>query len=168
MICKLSSVQDFNDVVLISSHDQAIVTQCARLMSETDPWHAMGFSEDECLATLTASDIVIHVVWDGGTVSAFLASLARGVVEEPLIRIVCVRRELQGAGLGSHLLDFFESVLFPNAANLFLCVSETNVRAKVLYERRGYLAVGKFSDWIYPNQAEFLMRKTRGPRRKSV
>jgi ribosomal protein S18 acetylase RimI-like enzyme len=48
---------------------------------------------------------------------------------------------------------------FPEARNIFLCVSDFNHRARILYERCGYKQVGVLENYVVEGHAELLMRK---------
>jgi ribosomal protein S18 acetylase RimI-like enzyme len=67
-------------------------------------------------------------------------------------------------GVGSGLIDFFEKELYPDAANLYLFVSDLNPNAQRLYLRLGYVPVGALPNYNLITQTEFMFRKTRGPR----
>ena len=140
------------------------VDACASMMSDTDPWKAIGFSKEQCIEALKQPEIRIDVIANEDGIIAFLASVKRGVAMEPMIEYLCVRSDLRGEGIGSRMVQFFEEVLNPDADNLYMLVSDINPRAKTLYERLGYVAVGELPNYNLPGQTEFLMRKSRGPR----
>ena len=65
---------------------------------------------------------------------------------------------MRGTGVGSALLIHAEQY-FPEARHIFLCVSSFNARARQLYERRGYTAVGELKDYVIEGASEILMHK---------
>jgi len=63
-------------------------------------------------------------------------------------------------------MRFAEERIFRESPNVFLCVSSFNPRAKALYERLGYEAVGELNDYIVRGHSEHIFRKTIGPIRE--
>jgi ribosomal protein S18 acetylase RimI-like enzyme len=107
----------------------------------------------------------IHgVLTPAGDLCGFLASLASGLGGEPLIEYLCVAESSRNQGLGSKLITFFEDVLFPDADNLYLFVSDINPNAIRLYVRLGYQQIGAMPNFNLESQTEFLHRKSRRPR----
>ncbi|HEV2561714.1 MAG TPA: FAD-dependent oxidoreductase [Rhizomicrobium sp.] len=138
---------------------------CAEMMATTDPWKSLAFSVDQCMASLSNNQIVIHGIRSPtGEIIAFLATIEFGVGGEPLVEYLCVRRDHRNTGIGTKLMRFFEDTLFPDASNLYLFVSDINPQAARLYKRLGYEQVGALPDYNLPKQTEFLLRKTRGPK----
>jgi ribosomal protein S18 acetylase RimI-like enzyme len=52
-----------------------------------------------------------------------------------------------------------EQYFRPSARHLFLCVSSFNPRARALYERVGFRAVGELPDYFIEGASEILMCK---------
>jgi hypothetical protein len=61
------------------------------------------------------------------------------------------------------LISFFEDVLFPDADNLYMFVSDINPNAIRLYTRLGYNQVAALPNFNLESQTEFLHRKSRRP-----
>ena len=138
--------------------------RCAQLMSDSDPWKRLYFSYDQCLDSLSRPDIEVHGAWAGTEFRGFLASLAVGISSEPLLEYLCIDADHRGQGVGSELIAYFEEVLFPDADNLYLFVSDINPEAIRLYVRLGYLCVGALPNYNITSQTEFLHRKSRRPK----
>ncbi len=68
--------------------------------------------------------------------------------------------------VGTRLIKHVEEVLFPNAANLYLFVSDINPKAIDLYVRLGYSQVGALPNFNLVGQTEFLHRKSRRPKQQ--
>lgn len=83
----------------------------------------------------------------------------RGLAGSPYIASVADAETRQGVGLGTRLLDFAESRFRTDARHIFLCVSSFNARARRLYERHGYEAVGELTDYIIDGASEIVMHK---------
>ena len=82
----------------------------------------------------------------------------RGVAGSPYLASIAVAPEARGLGVGSALLDAAEA-RFPGARWMFLCVSSFNARARALYERHSYRAVGELPDYVVDGVAEILLVK---------
>jgi ribosomal protein S18 acetylase RimI-like enzyme len=134
-------------------------------MSRSSPWNVLYFSKEQCAADLALPEITVHgAVNPDGTIVGFLASLAHGIGFEPMIEYLCVEEEFRNTGVGTKLIDYFETVLFPDSDNLYLFVSDINPAAARLYVRLGYLPIGALPNFNLESQTEFLHRKSRRPR----
>ena len=149
--------------------DAKEVRLCAEMMAASDPWKYFGYTPDECERNLSDPDVRLDIaVVPAGEIVGFLASMAKGISFAPLMEYLCVAPDYRNQGVGRDFVRFFETVLFPDAKNLFLFVSDINRDAARLYTRLGYLPAGALADYNFPEQTEFLYRKTRGPKRKSA
>ena len=140
---------------------------CARMMAASPPWNVLFFSEDQCLKDLQHERLnVWGALNPSNEILGFLAAKPDGIGFEPLIEYLCVREDSRGTGVGTELIKYFESVLFPEADNLYLFVSDINPRAMALYTRLGYVQVGALPNFNLVGQTEFLHRKTRRPKQQ--
>jgi ribosomal protein S18 acetylase RimI-like enzyme len=138
---------------------------CASLMVQSSPWKELYFTKEQCEADLARPELLVHgAVSQDGSMLGFLASLEYGIGFEPMIEYLCVDERFRSRGIGTGLIDFFESKLFPDADNLYLFVSDINPDAIRLYVRLGYLQVGALPNFNLQSQTEFLHRKSRRPR----
>ena len=135
---------------------------CAAMMCSTDPWLVLGRTFDECLHVVTDPTCETYVAREDGAVRGFIIISMRGAFVG-YIRSICVAADARGSGLGSRLVAFAEERIFREVKNVFLCVSSFNPRARALYERLGYQAVGELKDYVIGGASEILMRKTLGP-----
>ena len=79
----------------------------------------------------------------------------------PYVRLIAVRPEFRGLGVGRALLAFFEEEGFKRMDHVFLLVSDFNARARKLYEQLGYRQVGVIPDLIKEGIGECIMMKSR-------
>lgn len=149
-------------------NDEWQIHLCAQMMSRSDPWHALFFSEEECEQMLREQNIVVHgwISEEEGLLAGFMATAALGIGSEPLLEFLCVNESGRNLGIGSALMAMFEDILFPNADNLYLFVSDINPDAVRLYERLGYRRIGELPDFNLVGQTEYFYRKTRRPRQE--
>ena len=131
---------------------------CARLMASTDPWVTLGRKFEDCLARCRRPEHAVLVARRAGHACAFLLLHPTGVAGSPYIACIATAPDARGVGIGSALLTHAEQYL-PEARHIFLCVSSFNTRARQLYERRGYTAVGELKDYVIPGASEILMHK---------
>jgi ribosomal protein S18 acetylase RimI-like enzyme len=56
-----------------------------------------------------------------------------------------------------------EERIFRRGPNVYLLVSDFNVKAQAFYRKLGYVKVGALRDYVVPGITERVYRKTRGP-----
>ena len=131
---------------------------CGRLMAASEPWITLKRGEEACLRAALDPDYVTLVARSGGSPVGFARFHPKGVAGSPYLASIAVAEEARGRGVGAALLEEGER-RFAGARWMFLCVSSFNVRAKALYERRGYRAVGELPDYVVDGFSEVLMVK---------
>jgi ribosomal protein S18 acetylase RimI-like enzyme len=82
-----------------------------------------------------------------------------GIAGSPYIKSIAVYPEFRGEGIGTMLLNFAEDLFRADAKHFFICVSSFNERARKLYEKFGFNAVGELRDFIIEGASEILMHK---------
>ena len=136
---------------------------CAQIMSTTEPWITLGRDYARCLTIVQLSTHEAWVALDADDrVAGFVLLVMEGAVVG-YIRSIAVREDLRSRGVGRVLLSFVEQRVHEDSPNVFLCVSSFNPRARALYERHGFHAVGELPDFVVQGHSEWLMRKTIGP-----
>ena len=135
---------------------------CARMMAESEPWITLRRSLEDSAANLRDRGKEVYVMDEEGQVLGFVVVDLRGPFSGYL-QTVCVRADARGRGCGTQLIAWAEERIFRESPNVFLCVSTFNPRARRLYERLGYTAVGELSDYVVRGHGEILLRKSRGP-----
>jgi ribosomal protein S18 acetylase RimI-like enzyme len=149
--------------ITISPPEGSEAEWCARLMSSLGPWKKYGRTFELCLQRIHDPEYLVWIARQGATPCGFIIIHPRGVAGSPYIASVGVAPEFQGQSIGTELVTAAERH-FPAARNIFLCVSDFNPRARVLYERLGYAVVAEFDDYVTDGTTEFLMRKRLQPR----
>ena len=138
---------------------------CASMMVRSNPWNVLHFSKEQCERDLALPELAVHGALDSdGAILGFIASMANGIGFEPMVEYLCVDEKFRNTGIGTQLIDYFETTLFPAADNLYLFVSDINPNAIRLYVRLGYLQIGALPNFNLDAQTEFLHRKSRRPR----
>ncbi|MFI5174489.1 MAG: GNAT family N-acetyltransferase [Terriglobia bacterium] len=136
---------------------------CARLMAGNDPWLTLGRGLEQCRAACHHPEYLLFVARAGVQLSGFVLLHPRGMASSPYIASIATAEEFRGQGIGSRLLAFAEAYARPRSRHIFLCVSSFNTRARVLYERQGYTAVGELKDYVIQGASEFIMHKPLEP-----
>jgi ribosomal protein S18 acetylase RimI-like enzyme len=134
----------------------------ARVMAATDPWITLRRGLDACLKTTQNPDYLFFVARSEGRPCGFMLVHPRGMAGSPYIASIAASAECRGAGVGTALLEFAAVYFQTRARHLFLCVSSFNARARALYERNGFAAVGELEDYIIAGASEILMHKRLG------
>ena len=145
----------------ISLASEAEQEWAADLMSRTEPWKTLGRTFE---ASLQAMRDPYHSLFIArGEVAeprGFMLVHPEGFAGSPYIKSIAVDETFRGAGIGTHLLRFADLLFQRTSPHIFLCVSSFNIRARALYERRGYEIVGELKGYIIPEASEFLMHKS--------
>jgi [ribosomal protein S18]-alanine N-acetyltransferase len=136
---------------------------CAAIMSTSEPWITLGRTMEQALRILRDRELQqVYVAVHDDAVVGFVILILKGAFIG-YVRTIAVRADWRSQGLGRRLIAFAEERIFRESPNVFLCVSSFNPRARALYERLGYEAVGELRDYIVRGHSEWLMRKTIGP-----
>ena len=135
------------------------------MMASSEPWITIGRTFDECLAQLVDPTREVYVAAEDDAARGFIIINMHGAFSG-YIQTICVEPATRSSGLGSRLVAFAEERIFRDSPNVFLCVSSFNPRARSLYERLGYEAIGEIRDFLVRGHSEVLMRKTIGPTRE--
>jgi len=132
----------------------------AELLAASDPWIRLGTTLEKCLEMCRDPRYEIYVGVDDGERCGVVILQDKGMAGSPYLKSIAVAEGMRSRGVGSALLDFAEARYRREEARwFFLCVSSFNVRARTLYERRGYVALGELPDQIVEGASEIVMRK---------
>lgn len=129
-------------------------------MSNSEPWTTLNISYDKMMANLNDAINEVYIVLFKDEVVGTILIQSQGAFSGYL-KSIAIKREWQGKGFGTIMMDFFEKKVFLNHKNAFLCVSSFNTKAKKFYNKRGYATVGVLKDYIVEGKDEILMRKRR-------
>jgi ribosomal-protein-alanine N-acetyltransferase len=131
----------------------------AAVMASTDPWLRLGRTIDGCRAVLHNPRVEVVVATSEGNRLGFAVVDPQGLAGAPYLKAIAVDAMERSGGAGSAILDHVESRWGGPAGNLFLCVSSFNDRARALYERRGFTAIGTLEQYLTDDADEVIMRK---------
>jgi ribosomal-protein-alanine N-acetyltransferase len=131
----------------------------AELMADSDPWITLGRGLEQCRTACSQPDRMLFVAHSGTKPCGFILLQRRGIAGSPYIQSIAVAPDHRSEGIGGRLLQFAEDLFRSESKHIFLCVSSFNTRARALYERHGYAAVGEFKDYIIRGASEILMHK---------
>ncbi|MGC4050127.1 MAG: GNAT family N-acetyltransferase [Paludibaculum sp.] len=131
---------------------------CAHVMSTSEPWLTLGRNFEACLARCRGPELLVLLACREQERQGFLLLHPTGLAGSPYIATIATCETARGQGVGSALLDAAEHWI-PSARHIFLCVSSFNLRARKLYERRGYTQAGEFPDYVMEGASEILMHK---------
>lgn len=127
------------------------------------------------LAAQAAGEVAYLTAWDGATPVGHLLLLWGGTSDEPVapllrgcadIQDLFVAEERRSQGIGSRLLDEAERMARERGyRRIGLAVGIDNVRARALYERRGYADAGlgeyvRSGTFVDPGGREFTLSGT--------
>lgn len=141
---------------------QTDLEACVAIMAASEPWITLRRDRDDCVALLRDPGRETWVATLGGDVVGFAVLVMHGAFVG-YVQSLAVAPSWRSRGIGTELLRFVEARIFRDTPNVFMCVSSFNPRAMHLYDRLGYVMVGKLKDYIVPGHSEILLRKTVGP-----
>lgn len=136
--------------------------ECARFISESEPWKTLGRTYDVCLTMLLDPSREVFLARSGADIAGVIVIQMKGAFRG-YIQAVCVKPEWRSRQVGRKLIGFAEERILAESPNVFLCVSSCNPRAQKLYTELGYERIGELKDYVVRGHSEILMRKTIGP-----
>jgi len=144
--------------VLVAPAREEDYEWCARLMASSEPWITLGRGLADCRARCQHPEYLLLIARHGHQPAGFCLIHPRGLAGSPYIASIAVDAAQRGHGIGTALLAYAERQ-FPATRYIFLCVSSFNARARRLYERLGYAAIGELKDYDMDGASEILMAK---------
>jgi ribosomal protein S18 acetylase RimI-like enzyme len=136
---------------------------CAAIACASAIGGRYGFQPDamaKTLGTALEAGAELFVAESTGRVVGFAWIDSRGAFSTaPYLRLIAVEESLRGSGVGSSLLDEFETRTASVGRDWCLLVSDFNKRAQAFYERHGYRKAGALPDFARVGITEILMVK---------
>jgi len=131
----------------------------AALLAGSEPWITLGITYDQCERNCHDPEFLVYMAYLENKPGGIIIIDPRGIAGSPYVKSIAVFPEFRGQGIGKKLLLLAEELFRKNAKHIFICVSSFNLRARRLYEKCGYEAVGEFKDYIIDGESEILMHK---------
>jgi ribosomal-protein-alanine N-acetyltransferase len=157
-----------NNLVIrdLAARDREAVVQ---LLAESDPWEKLGYTASDwdrifCPVPQGRDSYVAEL--DGRV--AGIAIVKQKFLLGDYLELLGVAGWARKQGIGSRLLAYVEQLVFGRTKNLFACVSDFNQSARDFYKRQGYQEIGPMPNFLIPDSAEVLLRKTAGPARRAT
>jgi ribosomal protein S18 acetylase RimI-like enzyme len=135
----------------------------AAWMTETPLWQRYGLSVERAIANFEAGlkngDWLLTA--DGeAAAQGFAWAMVKGAFgRSPYLRLIGVRPDAVGSGIGAGLLDAVERMAVAVSNDLFLLVSDFNHDAQRFYQRHGYQQIGSIPAYMLPDVSELIFRK---------
>jgi ribosomal protein S18 acetylase RimI-like enzyme len=147
---------DKTDIHLANEQEKDLA---ARLLATSEPWITLRISEEQCRRNCHNPEFMLYMAYSSGRPAGIILLDPNGIAGSPYVKSIAVYPEFRGEGIGTMLLSFAEDIFKPDAKHFFICVSSFNKRARKLYEKFGFQAVGEFKDYIIEGASEILMHK---------
>jgi [ribosomal protein S18]-alanine N-acetyltransferase len=148
--------------IIRQTKDPEIVSDCAHMMSHSDPWITLGMPFEYCLKAFEGDYRELFVVEFENELAGFVIMQTQGTFKG-YIQTICISEAWRGMGVGTWLLKFSENRILSYSPNVFICVSSFNKGAIHLYEQLGFKRVGELENFVKEGFTELLYRKTMGP-----
>lgn len=151
------------------------VEDAVRAVKEIPLFERYGLSEDRLSKTLLqkvqSADTQLLAAWNRGAQSgsvntdeenfAGFALFAPGgtFMMGGYLKLLVAAPKFQGCGVGDALLSAMEEEVKKESGEMFLLVSDFNIRAQRFYERNGYRKAGALPGLVLEDVSEFLYWK---------
>ncbi len=138
------------------------------LLGESDPWKTLGYTMNDWnrIFCPTPQGRDCYVAEFDGRVEG-VAIVKQKFLLGDYLELLAVAECARQKGIGGQLLAHIEQLVFERTKNLFACVSDFNESARAFYKKHGYQEIGPMPNFLIPDSAEILLRKTAGPARAS-
>ena len=146
------------EIVIHSASDQE-KDLAAHLLASSEPWITLQISEEQCKRNCHDPEYQLFIAYKNEKPAGIILLDPKGVAGSPYIKSIAAFPEFRGQGIGTKLLSFAEDLFRSESKHLFICVSSFNYRARNLYEKSGFHAVGELKDYIIKGASEILMHK---------
>ena len=150
-----------NELIIRPLRDEHEARACAKFMAASEPWLTLKFPEERILQGLIDPAREVRVAEIENKIAGVLMLVLTGAFTGYIQNII-VHPDFQNRGIGKRLVRFAEERIFLIKPNVFLCVSDFNLRAQKFYEKLGYQKIGELENYLRQGRNEILMRKTRG------
>ena len=138
---------------------------CAEIMAANTLWQRYGVTVETAVRNFASGlerGAALFVSEDDDEVDGFLWLEPVGAFgRSGYVRLIGVRPDRQGSGLGQDLMAYAETFLFRSTGDVFLLVSDFNLGAQRFYQRLVSVQVGALPDYVLPGVAELIYRKRR-------
>ena len=130
------------------------------LLSHIEPWSKIPSSEQSLTHHFKSDDPALNrfaVYYDDVCVGA--VSVRYPFLKGPYLELLGLSLDVQGIGIGSRLMQWFENEAPPPARSLWLLCSDFNRSGLEFYEQQGFKRVSIIEDVYADGLKDFLMRK---------
>jgi len=139
------------------------VSTCARMMASTPLWIRYGVTFDSAhrrLQEALAAGGALFVAEMSEEVVGFVWCVERGAfARSGYIPLIGVHPKTTSYGIGGALLAQAEDFLSASSPDIFLTVSDFNVKAQHFYQKHGYRQVGALPDYVIEGVTELIYWK---------
>lgn len=138
------------------------------LLGESDPWSTLGYTKNDwnCIFCPTPQGRDCYVALLDGAVAG-VAIVKQKFLLGDYLELLGVAVSARQKGIGGHLLQHIEELVFKRTKNLFACVSDFNESARAFYKKHGYQEIGPMPNFLISGSSEILLRKTVGASREN-
>lgn len=132
-------------------------------MVDTPLWQRYGLTEAKAVMSfetgLARGDWLITADAEKPAMGFAWAIPGGAFGRSPYLRLIGVRGDAAGSGLGGRLLEEIERLAGAVSCDLFLLVSDFNYDAQRFYQRHGYQQIGAIPAYVLPDVTELIFRK---------
>lgn len=152
---------DIDDGLALSLMTTQQAKEAGLMCAAMEPWLSYPFEASELTRFFAAQRP--HAPRFAVTLADTFAGalvVQRDWLRGPYVHMLAISVQFQKRGLGSALLRFVENEARSTGdRNIFIAVTETNVRAAALYRHFGFAEVARLDGLVREGKTEILMRK---------
>lgn len=135
----------------------------AEELAAMDPWFTLGYSAAGLAHYLTREDPALerHGVVESGALAGVVC-IRYPWLRGPFVELLAVLPAARRRGVGAEILSWVEADPRWQGGNVWITVSDFNLRARRFYERLGYAEVAELPRLVSTRSDELLLRKNLG------
>ncbi len=141
---------------------QESIPELAADVAALDPWKRIGVAPEAWAARMAKATPGGHrfVLEREGAAVGYL-SIRHPFMRGPYLETIAVFPQAQGHGIARAVIDWMAAEAAKDGEReLWLCVTEWNVRARAAYAALGFVEVAPLADLVTDGQSEIFMRRT--------
>jgi len=151
--------------VRIAKFQSKHLKECTDIMAGSDPWVTFGVTHTDARAFFEChlSSDRCYVAIQDGKVVGFIVFYAKDAF--PLggyVKAIAVEVRHRKQGTGKKMMEFAEARILKQWPNVFLLVSDFNMKARRFYRKLGYSQIGRIPNALAKGRAELIYRKITG------
>lgn len=126
-----------------------------------DEYFGLEKGKNFILQGINKQEVYIYIDEENKNIVGFMRIDEIGMFSKyPFLRLISVKKEYRNKGYGAEMLKHFEYKYKNKVDRIFLCVSSFNDSAKKLYNKLGFVEIGKIDGLYKKGVVEYILMKS--------